>query len=254
MNKKALAGVVLSVVSAMASAAASAAPGTTTDFSKGDEGWYAGPAYDGNEGNWIDTSLGNGAPAMHTRYYETFGLNWLNSSNSSFVGDYTKYGSVTLGIDVLANSIQYMGTEVSRNMVVELRDYDNAQGGLPYTSVWYDLGEISAAKGGWQHLSVTIGDTASSVLPSGWGGYGSDINEPSLPAGRTFADVLAGVDEIAFTTFVPGYFYGWTAYDVAVDNISISPVPEPSGVAMLAGGLGLVGLMGRRRKTKGRKA
>lgn len=242
MNNKALAGVALVFASAMASAAT-----TTTDFSKGDEGWYAGPAYDGNEGNWIDSSLGNGAPALHTRYYETFGLNWLNSSNAAFVGDYTKYGAVTLGIDVLANSIQYDGVEVHRNMVVELRDYDNAYGGLPYTSVWYDLGEIGADKTGWQHLSVTIGDTSATALPSGWGGYGNNINEPSLPPGRSFADVLAGVDEIAFTTFVPGYFYGWTAYDVAVDNITISPVPEPASFAMLAGGLGMLALLRRRR-------
>ncbi|WP_296950667.1 PEP-CTERM sorting domain-containing protein [uncultured Massilia sp.] len=255
MKTKALAGVVFAAVSTLATAtAASAAPGTTTDFSKGDEGWYAGPAYDGNEGNWIDTSLGNGAPALHTRYVETFGLNWLNSSNGAFTGDYGRFGAVTLGIDVLANAIQYDGREVSRNLIVELRDYDNAYGGMPYTSVWYNLGEISAANGGWKHYGVTIGDTASSMLPSGWGGYGGTELEPGLPPGRTFADVLAGVDEIAFTTFTPGYVYGWTAYDVAVDNISISPVPEPANVAMLAGGLGLIGLMGRRRRSANKRA
>jgi hypothetical protein len=96
---------------------------------------------------------------------------------------------------------------------------------------------------------VTIGDTSSSVLPSGWGGYGN-TGDPSLPPGRTFADVLAGVDEIAFTTFVPGSFYGWTGYDVAVDNLSISPVPEPANFAMLAGGLGVLALARRRRDGK----
>lgn len=243
MSKQAFAGVVLTIVSAMASAAS----GTTTDFSKGDEGWYAGPEYNGNEGNWIDTTLGNGAPALHTRYVETFGLNWLNSSNAAFVGDYSRFGSVTLGIDVLANSIQYDGREVQRDMILELRDYDNPYGGMPYTSVWYKLGEIGADKGGWQHFSVTIGDTASSVLPGGWGGYGGTGLEPGLPPGRSFADVLSGVDEIAFSTFTPGYVYGWTAYDVAVDNISISPVPEPANFAMLAGGLGILALARRRR-------
>jgi hypothetical protein len=243
MKKKALAGIAMTFVSLMATAAT----GTTTDFSNGDGGWNTGLGYDGTQGTWLDSSVGNGAPVLHTRIVDTFGLNWVNGSNSAFVGDYTKYGAVSLGIDVLANSIQYEGREVHRDMVVELRDYDNPYGGMPFTSVWYNLGEIGADKGGWQHLSVTIGDTAASALPGGWGGFGGTGLEPGLPPGRTFADVLAGVDEIAFSTYVPGYLYGWTTYDVAVDNISISPVPEPSSFAMLAGGLGILALARRRR-------
>ena len=80
---------------------------------------------------------------------------------------------------------------------------------------------------------------------------------PALPPDRSFANVLASVDEIAFTTFVPGYFYGWTGYDVVVDNISIdsgsaADVPEPGSLAMLAGGLGMLGLARRRRKARSR--
>jgi len=244
MSKKALAGVILTVASAMASAAS----GTSVDFSNGMQGWDSGPDYDGTQGVWIDSSLGGTSPALHTINPMTFGVNWINRTDA-FTGNYGANASVTLGIDVLANSIQYDGREVMRNMVVELRDYDNPYGGLPFTSVWYNLGEFGAGQG-WQHLSVTIGDTSATALPSGWGGYGSTVNEPSLPPGRTFADVLAGVDEIAFTTFEPGYVYGWTAYDVAVDNISISPVPEPANFAMLAGGLGILALARRRRDGK----
>lgn len=247
MNKHAIAGLVLTVASALASAAAGT---TTVDFSNGQQGWEAGSPFDGYQGVWIDPTLGSGAPALHTINPETFGVHWSTTTNDAFLGDYGRFGAVTLGIDVLANSITYLGNEVHRNVVVELRDYDNPYGGMPYTSVWYDLGEIGADKGGWQHFAVTIGDTASAALPSGWGGYGNTIDEPSLPPGRSFADVLAGVDEITFTTFVPGYFYGWTAYDVAVDNISISPVPEPANAAMLLGGLGVLAALRRRRAGK----
>ncbi|QJE01228.1 PEP-CTERM sorting domain-containing protein [Massilia forsythiae] len=244
-------------VLAAASAAALASPiSTTVDFSNGQQGWDAGPPFDGNQGVWIDASLGNGAPALHTVNPETFGVHWSTTGNQAFIGNYGASASVTLGIDVLANSIVYLGREVHRRLVVELRDYDDPYQDMPYTSVWYDLGEIGADKGGWQHLSVTIGDTAAAALPAGWGGYGNTVDEPSLPPGRSFADVLASVDEISFTTFVPGYFYGWTAYDIAVDNIAISAdaeVPEPGSLAMLAGGLGVLA-WARRRRTSGRHA
>jgi hypothetical protein len=242
MSKKALAGVVLTVASAMASAG----PGTTVDFSNGQQGWSSGSAYNGYAGDWVDASLGS-SPALHTINPSTFGINWVNSSNPAFTGNYGANASVTLGIDVLANSIVYDNHEVNRNLIVELRDYDNPYGDMPYTSVWYKLGEIGADKGGWQHFSVTIGDTASGALPSGWGGYGNSGDGLSLPPGRSFADVLAGVDAIAFTTYEPGYFYGYTGFDVAIDNISISPVPEPASFAMVASGLGLLALMRRRR-------
>jgi hypothetical protein len=48
---------------------------------------------------------------------------------------------------------------------------------------------------------------------------------------------------------VPGYNYGAEQfYNLSVDNISISAVPEPEQAAMLGAGLGLIGWMARRRK------
>jgi hypothetical protein len=211
--KKELAVVLFSVVSAVASAA----PATTVSFSNGTEGWTG--VGDGKGGSWIDTAGGKGRASYHTQIAETFGLNWATRTNQAFVGDYTAARSVTLGIDVKVNSITYEGIEVSRHMVVELRDYRNPYGNMPFTSVWFDLGEISSAAPGWQHMSVTIPDTSATTLPRGWGGYGS--GEVSLPPGRTFADVLANVQEAVFTTYVPGYAYGYTNYDIELDDISI---------------------------------
>lgn len=231
--------------------AAGGAAAATTDFSSGAQGWTGMQPMNGVGGSRIDTTLGNGAPAYRT-ILENFGISFTNNQNADFVRDYTAMSGVTFGIDVLTQDVTYFGTQVTRDLVLELRDYDNAANGLPYTSVWYKVGTLDPTVGGWQHFSVTIGNTASAALPSGWGGYGAEDEHgmPYLPADRTFASVLAGVDEIAFTTLKPGEMYGFTQFDVAVDNISVSAVPEPAETAMLVAGLGLLGAVARRRRSQ----
>jgi len=237
------------LLAALQVTAVAATPGgATVTFGQGEEGWHGLQPLDGNGGSGIDTSLGNGAPALHTQI-EHFGATWSTTTNTDFVRDYTQMQGVTFGIDVLANSVWFFNREVTRDLVIELRDYDNQANGLPYTSVWAKVGTLDASKDGWQHLSVTINDTSAVGLPSGWGGYGAEDAQgnPYLPSDRTFASVLAGVDEVAFTTLVPGYMYGFTYFDVAVDNISISPVPEPAQGGMLLAGLAGIAALARRR-------
>jgi hypothetical protein len=236
------------------SGATLASPGQhQVDFSSGAGGWEGinpsepVPGW----GTFIDPTLGNGAPALHTRVPDSFMVYWTNQT-AAVTGDYTSVPSVTLGLDVNAISIinLFSGAEVSRDLVVELRDWDNTSGGLPYTSVWFKLGTISAGMG-WQNLSVTIADTSASALPTGWQGYGAEtpLGDPILPAGTSFADVLRGVDEMVFTTAVPGYFYGFTYFDVALDNIQVTAVPESGTLALHALGLAvLAGALRRRRR------
>jgi hypothetical protein len=52
-----------------------------------------------------------------------------------------------------------------------------------------------------------------------------------------------------YTTSVLGVFNGgFGAYALATSVTSVTPVPEASTIAMMLGGLGLVGFMARRRK------
>jgi hypothetical protein len=94
------------------------------------------------------------------------------------------------------------------------------------------LGTLDANEPGWHTYSVDVLDPTASDLPDGWGGTGDEdpvTFEPRLPPGRTFASVLASVDEIHFTTFVPGYFYGFTNFDMQVDNVGWLPLPPAYG-------------------------
>lgn len=216
---------------------------STVTFASGTEG-FAGPSGSGGF-SFITPLRGNDRPAYRT-HFSDFGITFATQTNTAFVGDYTAVPSVEIGLDVKTLSLEFFGQPVTRDLVVELRDYDGAPEGMPYVSVWFNLGTLDASKTGWETMSVTIADTGATALPTGWGGYGAEdpvTFEPTLPAGRTFASVLAGVDEIAFTTYVPGWFFGETAFDVVVDNLfirTLSAVPEaPSGLLFGAGLLAL---------------
>lgn len=231
---------------------ASSASASTTDFSNGTNGWGVFNDNDGTLGDFVRPTGGN--PNEHLQFImvETFGVSLRNDSNPDVLGDYSRFnGGVHLSVDVKVESIFYpFGSgEVPRQLVVELIDNNPPGSDYPWTSVWYDLGEISSFNPGWNTMKVTIDDPTSATLPAGWGGYGAEdpvTFEPMLPANRTFASVLASVDEIRFTTFVPGYFYGFTNFDVRFDNIVVGagPVPEPTSLAALAG----AGLLVRRRR------
>ena len=198
---------------------------TTTTFDNGLEGWSISGR------TTIDIAGGNPDENLHGILIDVFGADTRNSTNLSFLGDYNRFGgAIELSIDIKVNSITFFNGEVPRELVVDLRDFDN-DNGFPWTSTWYSLGVLdSRVNNEWVTYSIIIEDTASLDLPAGWRGSGAeDPNtfEPILPEGRTFASVLESVDEITFTTFVPGFFFGFTNFDIQVDNITIRSIAGP---------------------------
>jgi len=198
---------------------------TTTTFDQGLEGWSISGR------TTIDAAGGNPGANLHGILVDVFGADTRNRTNTDFLGDYNRFGgSIELSIDIKVNSIDFFGSPVPRELVVDLRDFENPNG-LPWTSAWYSLGELdSTINNQWTTYSIIIEDTASLELPTGWGGSGDeDPNtfEPILPEGRTFASVLESIDEITFTTFVPGFFFGFTNFDIQVDNITIRAIGSP---------------------------
>lgn len=233
----------------------SASQAAVTTFDKGTEGWQVVGPNDGSQGDFLLPT--GGAPGANLNFFliDTFGASFHNNTNPDFKGDLSRYGSsITLSLDLKVNSIDYAGFflgqnyEVPREIVVELVNYNPAGSTFPYTSVWYDLGQISSFDtGDWTHFAVTIADTSATALPAGWGGYGAEtaFGDPILPADRTFASVLANVDEMRFTTYEPGFFYGFTEFNLQYDNPSIEAVPEPT---LAAGLLPAAALLRRRRR------
>lgn len=233
---------VASMILGLAVAPSAAWAQATVTFDAGTEGWSISGR------TTIQPTGGNPGANLRGQLLDVFGADIRNSTDPRFLGDYTRYGgSVTLAIDIKVNSIAFFGNEVTRNLVLELRDRNPPGSSYPWVSAWVVLSPISRElTGNWTTFSATF-DPRAVALPPGWGGTGDEdpgTSEPRLPPGRTFASVLASVDEIAFTTFQPGFFYGFTNMDLQVDNVRVIPAPACAGVLLLAG----CGVIRRRRR------
>jgi hypothetical protein len=216
------------LLASLALAAGTAWAGDTTvvTFENGDQGGWTGPQGIGG-GTSIDVDDGTPAPSLRT-IFNNFGITFRSNDNPAWSQDFSGFETVTFSVDTKVRDVSFVGSPVTRPWLIELRDYDAAQGGFPWSSVWFKFDEISAAAyGEWTNFSVTIEETQSTELPSGWRGFGAedpDTFAPILPDGVTFADILAGVDEVVYTTLEPGFFFGFTDFDVSLDNITVTTV------------------------------
>ncbi|MBC24167.1 MAG: hypothetical protein CMJ32_09670 [Phycisphaerae bacterium] len=187
-------------------------------FDNGPEGWSI------NGWDTIDPDNGNPGANINIDIIDAFGIEVRNSGpNENFIGDYFQKNVRRLGIDVEVNWILFGGIQVPRDFVVELRDYDNPPQGYQWVSVYLNTGPLPAAGSGWESIRFDV--PLQEELPPGWGGTGAEDPRtfmPILPPDRTYGSVLQGVDAVVFTTFVPGYVFGFTDYNVRVDNISIT--------------------------------
>lgn len=219
---------------------------TVIDFENGWEGW-SGPQGSGGS-TVIEADGGNPGAHAHT-VFNDFGITFRTDSNQAFLGDLTGYDEVTVSVDVRVEDISFNGQPAPRDLIVDFRSTSLGQNGYPWSSVYYTLTTMESGDD-WATYTVTFDPTATE-LPAGWGGYGAedpDTFEPILPPDLTFADIMANTEELAFTTLVPGMFFGFTDHDVRIDNIRIvtgaagGPVPEARPVPALTA-LGLVCLV-----------
>ena len=222
MIRNSMRTMLVSLLALMLGQAASAQPeSTVVGFDGGSNGGFGGNAFFESEG---------GNPAGNAHFFlETFGIELRTGAlgepaNPSFLGDYSAFSNIVFGVDVRVDTLQFFGNPVPHNLGVALIDRD-IQGPSGASGVWYPLGVISEAlTPDWTRLEVVIEDPTQAELPAGWIGFGDedpDTFMPILPKGASFATVLASVDEVRITTFEPGFFYGFTVFDVRVDNVRV---------------------------------
>jgi hypothetical protein len=242
-NRKLVATIVTGLALIGFATSASALEPTVVTFDEGVAGWTAGPDCQ----PIIDDGGNPGAFWNFANRYcdgdwfvRAFFRTW-NDTNPAFIGDYTAKGPVRITVDVNVNDYTLHGwwtmeVEEYRQLVVEFIDYDNPYTdpdtgySWPWTSVIYQAGYFPNREAGWKTFTVDIEDPSATEVPEGWVGFGGPESPttymPQLPPDRTFADVMAGVDEIQLHSIEPGYFYsiGFT-HDIEFDNITIKELP-----------------------------
>ena len=145
--------------------------------------------------------------------------------NPIFLGDFSGFAQVTFGFDIRVDSItNFNGVEIGRPFGIMLIDRDS-QGPSGSAGVFFETQFLAASiQDDWTTYTAIIDDPTSATLPPGWIGFGDEdpmTFEPVLPAGATFATVLASVDEFRLTGAVPGFFFNNAFFDVRIDNISV---------------------------------
>ncbi|MCC6426126.1 MAG: EF-hand domain-containing protein [Phycisphaerales bacterium] len=185
-------------------------------------GWYCNGnqevAYDENTNQYI------GVP-----YMDFWGITLSNSEPSSPVNtDYTVEGQTYFTVKVRMYALDnWFGEPMDPNwfpLVLQLTDVGDPENWTDDASVYFVGAGMPQIADGWVTYTYVIDDPTSEELPPGWGGTGAedpDTFEPILPPGRTFANVLASIDDVRFTTFVPGSFYSSSFWEVGFDDVHI---------------------------------
>src|SRR5262245_24132970 len=180
------------LMTAIFAANVNAAMTTVAGFDGGSDSGFQGNAL-------FEASGGNPGGVAHTNDLVEFPSLRTGAigepSNPGFLGDYSGFSNVSFSVDVKTVSLQdFFGDEISRPFGVMLIDRD-IQGTDGPSGVYFQLGELGVNfNPDWTSYSVTIANPASPTMPAGWIGFGStnmQTFETELPAGATFATVLA---------------------------------------------------------------
>lgn len=195
----------------------SAAPGWSATGGVGNSGyifWDRGTISTG-EGSTFE-----GAPAGMVASILFRGNNTADASGDAFVGNWLESGVISLSLSIRHN----------------------------HTSDLIFYGRIAGTAGAGASSSY---DTLFAVAPNTWTMITlpiTDSNPPWLSYGAgTFSSLFSNVQNLQLGLYLPEYTE-FVDFKIDLDNVGIVAIPEPSVLALLAAGLGLLAWKMRRRQ------
>jgi len=218
------------VATAIALCAGAAATAQTVIHTEDFESGVAGTWHMGGQEVFFPDPADPTNTYIGVEYGDYYWINLRADSASEVTGDLTRHGGeLTFAIDAQVFQLDnWFGEPMDPRSfphVLELVDHPPAGSTDPSVSVYYVGPGLPPQFSGWERFVYTIPNPTGAELPPGWGGTGAEdpvTFEPMLPPGRTWRSVLENVDEVRFTTAVPGYFYIPSFWEMGFDNIEVS--------------------------------
>lgn len=229
----------VAMIAALAAAPASAQIFAQTTFENGFEGWGALFSSDpsGLGDHIVDGGPGQGQVFRHIN--NAWGVEFRNTTNQAFLGDYTRYGNaINFSFDERNASLDFFQGWTGRAFHLQFtKNLDNGRSIIAS----YEFYRVMPDEG-WVTHSLDI-DLTSTDTPDGWRLFYNNLDPVT---DYTFADIMRDVDTVTLSNFNPDFAYpsGWFA--VMFDNVTIAAVPAPGALGLL--GAAAVPAARRRRR------
>jgi len=208
----------------------------------------AGWTFNSQSPDIVEPAGGNPGAWLHNPGLDTFAPILTNTigTPSLFTGNLRARQVTSIGVDARTDAATFGAG--GRQFSILLRNIRGTPNDPDDDDYAYFVGPLVPQVGeGWKSFNFNIPSQDTSAVPAGWSGGHAGDPENFRP-GVTWNDVITNVDSVEFWWLHPAFFAIFQQWDVGVDNVRVTAIPEPTGALALSG-LALAGVARRRRRT-----
>jgi hypothetical protein len=194
----------------------------------------AGWSFNSFNPDTIESTGGNPGAWLRNNLLDTFAPILTNDAaiDSNFNGNLRAKGITAMGVDARTDHADFGAG--GRDFSLLLRDTKGTPLDPEDDDYAYYVGPLVPQVGqGWVSYDFPVPSQSTEPLPGGWtGGYAGDPEH--FRPGIDWNDVITSVDQVEFWWLNPSFFAIFQQWDVGVDNVRVTSIPEPASAIALA--------------------